>query len=69
MEKSFLPTEINSSNIFKLTQTHSIMDLMDYLVSQIFKFFGWLLGGILKLALLIVTGIFKGIASLFKKNG
>ena len=44
--------------------------IIDFMLDGIFKFFGWLLGVVLKGVVNLVIMIFKGIASLFKsKNG
>lgn len=46
-------------------------DIIDFMLDGIFKFFGWLLGVVLKGVVNLVIMIFKGIAELFKskKNG
>lgn len=43
-------------------------DLIDFLLSTVFQFFGWIFMGIFKLLVLIVTAIFTGIVSLFKNK-
>lgn len=43
-------------------------DIIDSMLSGLFKLVGWVLGGILNLFMSLIVGIFKGIASLFKKE-
>lgn len=43
-------------------------DIIDFLFSTMISFFGWILGLLLKLVMLITVGLVKGIISLFKKN-
>lgn len=43
-------------------------DIIDFMLDGIFKFFGWLLGVVLKGVVNLVIMIFKGIASLFKSK-
>ena len=43
-------------------------DIIDVMFSWIISLFGWILGGIVKLLMAIIGGIFKGIVGLFKKN-
>ena len=43
-------------------------DIIDFMFEGIFKFFGWILGVVLKGAVNLVILIFKGIASLFKSK-
>lgn len=43
-------------------------DLMDFLMKTVFQFFAWIFLGIFKLIWIIISAIFKGIASLFKKD-
>ena len=43
-------------------------DIVDFLFGTIFKFFAWIIGGIVKLTVGLIIGLFKGIVSLFKGN-
>ncbi len=43
-------------------------DLMDFLMKTVFQFFAWIFLGIFKLIWIIISAIFKGIISLFKKD-
>lgn len=43
-------------------------DLMDFLMKTVFQLFTWIFLGIFKLIWIIVSAIFKGIVSLFKKD-
>ena len=43
-------------------------DIIDSMLGGLFKLVGWVLGGILKIFMSLIVGIFKGIASLFKKK-
>ncbi len=43
-------------------------DLVDFLMKTLFKLFTWIFLGIFKLIWIIVSTIFKSIASLFKKD-
>lgn len=43
-------------------------DIVDFLLSTMISFFGWILGLLLKLVMLVTVGLVKGIISLFKKD-
>lgn len=43
-------------------------DIIDVMLGWIFDLFGWILGGIVKLAMLLIGGLFTGIIGLFKKD-
>lgn len=43
-------------------------DLIGFLMKTLFQFFGWIFLGIFKLLWFVISGIFKGIASAFRKN-
>ena len=43
-------------------------DLIDFLMKSIFQLFTWIFLGIFKLIWIIVSAIFKGIVSLFRKD-
>jgi hypothetical protein len=43
-------------------------DITDVMFGWIISFFGWILGGIVKLFMAIISGLFNGIVGLFKKN-
>lgn len=42
-------------------------DIIDFLLGSVFQLFGWILGGIVKLFVALVSAIFSGIAGLFRK--
>ncbi len=43
-------------------------DFIDFLLSTVFKFFGWIFMGIFKLLFFLVSALFTGIVSLFKNK-
>lgn len=43
-------------------------DIIDFLMKTVLQLFSWIFLGIFKLILIIVSAIFKGIVSLFKKD-
>ena len=43
-------------------------DIIDVMFGWIISLFGWILGGIVKLVMAIIGGLFTGIVGLFKKN-
>lgn len=43
-------------------------DIIDFLMKTVLQLFSWIFLGIFKLIMIIVSAIFKGIVSLFKKD-
>lgn len=43
-------------------------DIIDFLMKTLLQLFSWIFLGIFKLIMIIVSAIFKGIVSLFKKD-
>ena len=43
-------------------------DIIETMFGWIVSLIGWILGGIVKLAIALIGGLFKGIVGLFKKN-
>ncbi len=43
-------------------------DIIDFLFSSIVSLVGWILGGIVKLAMALISGLFSVIFGLFKKD-
>lgn len=43
-------------------------DLIDFLLTNVFKLFAWIFMGIFKLLFFLVSALFAGIMSLFKKK-